>query len=56
MKTFKIIIGAILGIASLVTIVQVAGEESGASLFGAFIGFVLLGGLSVWLIYSGLKK
>jgi len=56
MKTLKIIVGAILGIASLETIIQVAGEENGAGLFGAFIGFILLGGLSVWLIYSGLKK
>jgi|GEM_PF-2575999 len=56
MKTLKIIIGAILGIASLVTIIQVASEESGAGLLGASIGFILLGGLSVWLIYSGIKK
>ena len=56
MRILKIIVGAILGIASLATVIQVAGEESGAGLFGALIGFILLGGLSVWLIYSGLKK
>jgi len=51
----KIIIGVIIGFFALMTMVQMAGEESGAGLMGAFIGFLIIGGLACWLIFSGLK-
>jgi hypothetical protein len=56
MKTLKVIIGAILGFCAIKVMVEMASEESGAELFGAFIGFLLIGGLAGWLIYSGLKS
>ncbi len=55
MQIAKIISGSIIGLFSLFTMIQMAGEESGAGLIGAFIGFLLIGGLAVWLIYSGIK-
>lgn len=55
MQTAKIIIGGIIGFSALITMVQMAGEESGAGLAGAFTGFLLIGGLAGWLIYSGVK-
>jgi hypothetical protein len=55
MQTAKIIIGAIIGFFALITMVQIAGEERGAGLAGAFTGFLLFGGLAGWLIYSGVK-
>lgn len=55
MQTVKIIIGVILGFFSLKTILQMTGEMNGAGLAGAFVGFLIFGGLSGWLIYSGIK-
>ncbi len=55
MQTAKIIIGIIIGFFALITLVQMAGEESGAGLGGVFTGFILIGGLAGWLIYSGVK-
>jgi len=55
MQTVKIIIGAIIGLFALITMIQMAGEESGAGLAGAFTGFLLIGGLAGWLIFSGVK-
>ncbi|MFV0418717.1 MAG: hypothetical protein ACK5KT_08315 [Dysgonomonas sp.] len=56
MKIFKTIVGSIIGIASIVTLTQMIGEEQGGGLIGVFMGFLILGGLSGWLIYSGIKK
>jgi hypothetical protein len=56
MRTFKIIIGIVLGLFSLITIVQVAGEESGAGLAGAITGFIIFEGIAIWLIYSATNK
>lgn len=56
MQTFKVILGLILGVAAIVTMVQMAGEEKGAGLAGAFTGFLILGGIAGWLIYSGTKS
>ena len=56
MQAFKVILGLILGIAAIGTMIQMAGEEQGAGLGGAVTGFLLLGGISVWLIYSGTKS
>jgi len=56
MKAVKIIVGLVIGIFSLVTFIQMAGQESGAGLNGAFFAFLIFGGLSAWLIYSGLKS
>jgi flagellar motor component MotA len=56
MQIAKIIIGAIIGLIGLFTMIQIAGEESGAGLAGAFIGVLLLGILAGWLIYSGIKE
>lgn len=55
MQTLKIIIGIILGIVTLNVMITMAGEESGAGLGGAVTGFIIIGGLSGWLIYSGVK-
>lgn len=55
MQTVKIIIGVILGIAVLNVMISTLSTESGAGLAGAFTGFILIGGLSGWLIYSGIK-
>lgn len=55
MNTVKIIVGAVLGFFSLITMVQMAGEERGAGLAGAFTGFLVFGGLAAWLISSGIK-
>ena len=54
MQTFKIILGVIIGFATLKTMIEMIGEESGAGLAGAFTGFLILGGLAGWLIYSGI--
>ena len=56
MQIVKIVIGSILGLSSLMAISEMVAEESGASLVGALIGFVLIGGFSAWLIYSGVNK
>lgn len=57
MKTFKIVIGIVLIIASLVTMSEVSGSDTqGAGLTGSITGFLLIGGLGIWLIYSGSKS
>lgn len=56
MKYIKIIAGAVLCIASIVTLSSMLGEEHGAGLGGALTGFILLMGIGIWLIYSGAKK
>jgi len=55
MKTFKVIIGIILAIASLNVMITMAGEEQGAGLAGAVTAFIILGGIASWLIYSGMQ-
>ena len=55
MQVLKIILGIIIGIAALITMVEAFGEERGAGLGGAFIGFLLIGGLAFWLIKSGME-
>lgn len=50
------ILGVILGIASVVTLIQMSGESRGEEFIGVLIGFLLLGGLAGWLIYSGTKS
>jgi hypothetical protein len=55
MQTVKIIFGAIIGFFALITMVQMANEESGAGLAGAFLGFLIIGGLAGLLIYNGVK-
>jgi len=55
MQTFKIIFGIIIGISALNVTIIMSEEEKGAGLAGAFSGFLILGGLSAWLIYSGSK-
>lgn len=55
MQTLKIIIGVILAIAVTNVMITTAGEEKGAGLAGAFTGFILIGGLAGWLIYSGIQ-
>jgi len=57
MKTLKIVLGIILGIASVVTLSQLSGGEAqGAGLAGSLTGFALMAGLAGWLIYSGCKS
>ena len=46
MQIAKIIIGIIIGFFALFTIVQMAGEETGSGLGGAFTGFIIIGGLA----------
>lgn len=55
MQIFKIIIGLILGMASVLTMFSMLFEERGAGLVGGFIGFILVGGLALWLIISGIN-
>ena len=55
MKILKIVIGIILAIASISVMAEMANEESGAGLGGAITGFLIIGGLAAWLIYSGLS-
>lgn len=55
MNTFKIIIGIILIIAAINVLITMAGDERGAGLAGAFTGFIIVGGLGGWSIYSGSK-
>lgn len=55
MQPLKIIIGVILSIAVTNVMITTAGEERGAALAGAFTGFILIGGLAIWLIYSGIQ-
>lgn len=56
MKTFKIILGIVLAVAALNVLIAMMGEEHGAGLAGAFTGFVIIGSIAGWLIYSGLKS
>jgi hypothetical protein len=55
MQIIKIIIGIFIGICAIKVMVQMASEESGAGLLGAVIGFLIIGGLAGWLIYSGIN-
>ena len=55
MKVFKLVFGLILGIAAIVTILGMLGEEQGAGLGGALTGFVILMGIAIWLIFSAIK-
>lgn len=56
MKTIKIIVGAFIGYGAIRSMLEMLQQDSGAYLFGGFISFLLLGSLSFWLIYSGLKN
>lgn len=56
MKIIKNIIGVILILFGTITIVQMSGQESGAGLFGAFAGYLILLAISIWLLYSANKK
>lgn len=55
MKTIKVIIGIIIAFFSTKTIFEMYNEESGAGLFGAFSGYIILMAIAIWLIYSGSK-
>lgn len=55
MKALKIILGVILGLGAINAMIVMGGEESGAGLAGAVTGFVILGGIAGWLIYSGMN-
>ena len=55
MKTLKVLIGVVLALFSTITIFEMFSEESGAGLFGAISGYVLIMAIAVWLIYSALK-
>lgn len=55
MQTLKIILGAILGITGFSVFIEMVGEESGAGLFGAFTGFLIMEVIAGLLIYSGIK-
>ena len=55
MKTIKVIIGIIIAFFSTKTIFEMYNEESGAGLFGAFLGYVIFMAIAIWLIYSGSK-
>ena len=55
MQTFKIILGIVLAIAAINVMSTMAGEEQGAGLAGAFTGFLILGGIALWLIYTGIQ-
>lgn len=56
MKQFKTILGIILILFGTITIIQMASEERGAGLFGAFTGYIIILGISIWLLYSANKK
>ncbi|WP_164879130.1 hypothetical protein [Flavobacterium cerinum] len=56
MKTFKIISGAILAIVAINVMITMAGEEQGAGLAGAVTGFIIIGSISAYLLYSGLNS
>ncbi|APY09530.1 hypothetical protein BWZ20_15000 [Winogradskyella sp. J14-2] len=55
MKNFKIILGIVLIVFGTITIIQMASEERGAGLGGALSGYVIILGISIWLIYSANK-
>jgi len=55
MKVFKLVFGLILGIAAIVTILGMLGEEQGAGLGGALTGFVIIMAIAIWLIFSAIK-
>lgn len=56
MKTVKVIIGLVVGFFATTTMFQMFFEESGAGLFGAVTGYVIIMTICIWLVYSGLKS
>jgi hypothetical protein len=56
MKTFKNIVAVVLILFGTITIIQMSSEESGSGFFGAFTGYIVIIGLSIWLLYSANKK
>ncbi|GAB2622556.1 hypothetical protein GCM10027035_17950 [Emticicia sediminis] len=57
MKLFKLILGIVIGIFSLITLIQELGQgHQGAALMGTLTGFVIIGGISFLLIRSGLNE
>ena len=56
MKIFKIVIGIILIFFGTVTVIQMLNEERGAGLLGVFTGYAIILIISIWLIYSSVKK
>ncbi len=56
MKAMKNIIASVLVIFGTIIIIQISFEESGASLFGAFCGYVMLLSISIGIFYSANKK
>jgi len=55
MKTAKVIIGLVVGFFATITISQMFFEETGAGLYGALSGYVVIIAICIWLIYSGAK-
>lgn len=56
MKNFKIIFSVLLFLFGTITIFQIAQNEHGAGLFGAFTGYAIVIGIAAGLMYSALKK
>jgi ABC-type nickel/cobalt efflux system permease component RcnA len=56
MKTIKILVGIVFAIAAVNVLITMANKEQGTGLAGAMSGFLILAGVSVWLLYSGIKS
>lgn len=56
MKTVKVIIGLVVGFFATTTMFQMFSEESGAGLYGAVTGYVIIMAICIWLVYSGSKN
>lgn len=56
MKTVKVIIGLVVGFFATTTMFQMFFEESGAGLYGAVTGYVIIMTICIWLVYSGSKN
>ena len=52
MKTIKHISGLIIGFFSTTTIIEMFNNESGADLYGAITGYIIIMILSIWLVFS----
>lgn len=55
MKIVKVIIGLVVGFFATITMFQMFSEESGAGLYGALTGYIIIMAICVWLVYSGSK-
>jgi uncharacterized protein YqgQ len=55
MKIIKNIIAIVLFIFGTITIILISSEERGASLFGAFCGYIIVLAISIWIFYTANK-